>query len=66
MTTTAATVAILMAFCGADLERRPIIVEQGTATYRPAVATDEQQVAERFRMPEHSFDYQMTKLPVEL
>jgi dienelactone hydrolase len=66
MTTSAAAFAILMAFCGADLERRPVIVEQGTATYRPAVAAAEQQVAERFRMPEHTFDYQMTKLPVEL
>jgi dienelactone hydrolase len=66
MTTTAAAMAILMALCGSEAERPAVVVEQGTATFRPAAAADEQRVAERFRLPEHSFDYRMTKLPVEL
>ncbi len=66
MTNTATAFAFLMALCGAEAERKPVIVEQGTATFRPAATADEQQIAERFRMPEHSFNYKMTKLPVEL
>ena len=57
-----ATMALVLLTCSADAP----VVEKGTATFRPAPAAAEQQVAERFRLTEHSFNYEMKKLDVEL
>src|SRR5688572_11934994 len=62
MTTTVAAFAVLWVACAAD----PQVVEKGTAAYQPPAAADEAKVAERFRMPAHSFDYAMTKVDIEL
>lgn len=51
-----------LALFGADVET----VEKGVANYQPPAAEAEAKVAERFRMPMHSFDYAMTKLDVQL
>ncbi|WP_425616494.1 alpha/beta hydrolase [Anatilimnocola sp. NA78] len=41
-------------------------LERGTARFQPAEAAAEMQVAERFRLAEHDFSYEMKRLNVEL
>lgn len=42
------------------------VVERGVAKFEPAGAAAEAKVAERFRLAEHSFDYEMKRLNVKL
>jgi len=41
-------------------------IERGSAKFQPATTAAEMQVAARFRLPEHEFNYEMKKLNVEL
>ncbi|WP_254510730.1 alpha/beta hydrolase [Anatilimnocola floriformis] len=58
----AAALALLLLTLSGDY----VGTEKGTATFHPAPATAEQQVGERFRLAEHSFNYEMKKLDVQL
>lgn len=61
----AAACLLTSSLLSADAVSRPLS-EQGTANFRPAAAAAEMQIAERFRLAEHSFDYSMQKLDVQL
>lgn len=56
------TIALLLVSSAADAQ----VSENGVAVFRPAPAAAEQQVAERFRLKQHSFDYAMKRLDVQL
>lgn len=60
--TSAAALTLLLVICSAE----GAVIEKGTARFQPASPAAEQQVAERFRLAEHSFDYEMKKLDVQL
>ncbi|QDU25218.1 esterase [Anatilimnocola aggregata] len=51
-------------FCAAESDASDI--ERGTAKYQPAEMSAELKVGERFRLPEHTFNYEMKRLDVEL
>jgi dienelactone hydrolase len=61
----ALTISVL-AETGASSEGGKVIIERGQARFQPAAAEAEAKVAERFRLAEHSFDFEMKRLNVEL
>jgi dienelactone hydrolase len=54
------------ALCSDDTGPPKEIIERGQAKFVPAAESAEAKVAERFRMAEHSFDYEMKRLNVQL
>jgi dienelactone hydrolase len=58
--------AVALSVLGVEPTPRPEVIERGLAKFQPATLEAEANVPERFRLPEHSFDYDMKRLNVEL
>jgi dienelactone hydrolase len=66
MLTSSLVFALSLSVLAAEPTARQEVIERGLAKYQPAAIEAEAKVAERFRLKEHSFDYEMKRLNVEL